>query len=469
MRPLYVLLLIALPLAAHSSEGLHPSDLPAPAPVDFDPPQPEIVKLKNGMTLYLLEDHELPLFNIGAYIRAGSAYEPADKLGLAGLTATVMRSGGSATRPGDQLDEELSFIAGSVEVGMSNLHATASVDVLAKHIDTGLEIFADLLMHPALPADKLELARAQRLEGIRRQNDNPVAIASREFYRRVYGADSPWGRSATVQTVSAITRQDLVDYHAAYFRPDHMTLAVVGDFKKKDIVKKIKKAFKGWKKGKGDLPGLPALEEPAPGVFHIEKDVNQATIYIGHLGIKDLNPDWYAVRIMNRIYGIGTFTSRLGREIRVNRGLAYSVGGGVTRGPAKGPFYIRCQTKNETAVEAIQAMLQITRDMRQGPIGAEEFGLSQSRLINSDIFNYDSSVGIANQRVYYDYYGFAPDYLSTFVERTQAVTPEDALRVAQAYMHPDKAVVVIVGRSADFDQELSVLGEVTRVELEAAE
>ncbi len=464
-------LLYALCLGSFSplTAQQHPSELPPPEPLTFNPPQPEIVTLENGMVLYILEDNELPLFNVKAYIRTGTIYEPPDKVGLAGLTGRVMRTGGTPTRPGDQLDEELAFIAGSVEVGIGQSHGTASLSVLAKHIDTGLEIFADLLTNPTFPQDKIDLAKRRTAEGIRRRNDNPRAVASREFYKVIYGKDSPWGRHSTIETVQSITRNDMVAFHSKYFHPNNTILAVSGDFKADDIVARIREAFQGWERAEIDFPEVPRVRDPEPGVYYIEKDVNQSSIYIGHLGIDNLNPDWYAIRIMNRIYGVGTFTSRLGKEIRSARGLAYSVGGGVTRGPAKGPFYISCQTKAQTTVEAIAAMLDITRKMREGPILDEEFEFSKNRLINSDVFNYASSSAIVDQKVYYKYYGFPDDYLESYIVRTQAVTKDDALRVAREYMHPDKVAIVVVGNEKKLDKPLSTLGPVTRIELTPTE
>jgi zinc protease len=455
-------LMLCLPMSAQK----HPSDLPEPEPLTFNPPQPEIVILENGMVLYLLEDHELPLFTAKAYIRTGSIYEPGDKAGLAALTGSVMRSGGTATRPGDQLDEELAFIAGSVETGIGQSSGTASVSVLAKHIDTGLEIFADVLMNPTFPDDKIELARKRTLSGIRRRNDNPGAIANREFLKQIYGPASPWGRNATAKSVRSITRDDLVAFYSKYFHPNSIMVAISGDFKKEDIVTKFQNAFQGWERAEIDFPEVPKLGEgPEPGVFHVEKDVNQSTVFMGHLGINNLNPDWYGVRIMNRIFAVGTFTSRMGKEIRSARGLAYSVSGGVTRGPDRGPFYIYCQTKAETTVEAIDAMLDVTRKMRKGPILDEEFNFSQNRLINSDVFNYASNSAIVDQKVYYKYHGFPDDYLESYIARTQAVTKADALRIAQQYMDPDRVVIVVVGKEENFDKPLSTLGKVTRIEL----
>ena len=221
-------LLYALCLGSFSplTAQQHPSELPPPEPLTFNPPQPEIVTLENGMVLYILEDNELPLFNVKAYIRTGTIYEPPDKVGLAGLTGRVMRTGGTPTRPGDQLDEELAFIAGSVEVGIGQSHGTASLSVLAKHIDTGLEIFADLLTNPTFPQDKIDLAKRRTAEGIRRRNDNPRAVASREFYKVIYGKDSPWGRHSTIETVQSITRNDMVAFHSKYFHPNNTILAV---------------------------------------------------------------------------------------------------------------------------------------------------------------------------------------------------------------------------------------------------
>src|SRR5262245_47314763 len=202
-------------------------------------PDVKRVELKNGMILFLIEDHELPLISMSARIGCGSIDEPANKIGLAGITGSVIRTGGTATMPGDQIDEKLEGIAASVETGIGLNSGFASMSVLKENVDTGLSILADVLMHPAFPADKLELAKVTTRTAISRRNDDPEEIAVREFDGLIYGKDSVFAREPEYATISANTREDLVAFHKKYFYPNNVMLAAWGDFQTADMVQKI--------------------------------------------------------------------------------------------------------------------------------------------------------------------------------------------------------------------------------------
>lgn len=445
----------------------HPSELAPFKPLVYHPPKPDIVTLENGMTLYIMEDHELPLFQAFAYIRTGAIYEPEDKLGLAGLVGRVMRTGGTKQWTGDELDEELEYLAASVETAIGQDAGTASVSSLSKDMDRAIEIFADVLMHPAFRQDKIDLAKQRTIEGIRRRNDNPGSVAYRAFRQVVYGKDSPWAREPTIETIEGITREDMIAFHQKFYHPNNMMLGLTGDFNKDDIIAKIERAFEGWESVEIQFPDVPRAEETfTSGPYYVEKDITQSNIWIGHLGIHMLNPDWYAVRVMNRIFGVGAMTSRLGKEVRSNRGLAYAVSGAVTIGPDRGIFYAMCQTKAQTTAEAISAMMEVIEHMRTDPITDEEFNTTKERLTNSFVFEYTSSEQIVERRMWLKYYGFADDYLENYLSNIQKVTKEDVRRVAQEYMHPDRAAIVVVGNETQFDQPLSTFGEVRNIPLE---
>src|SRR5215831_4188166 len=186
-------------------------------PLEYKPPPVAKLSLPNGMVLFVLEDHEIPVADISAIIRTGSVYDPPDKVGLAELTGTVMRSGGTVSQAPDQINQKLEFIAASVETGMGNDRGSARLSCLSRDLDTVLPIFADVLMHPAFREEQLEIARGQMLDGIQRQDDTPQSIADRIFPQLIYGKDSPLARSATEETVKRITRDDLIKFHARFY------------------------------------------------------------------------------------------------------------------------------------------------------------------------------------------------------------------------------------------------------------
>lgn len=460
-----VALFVALS-AAPSVAQYHPSELPPPKPLKYEPPKVERVTLKNGIEVFLLEDHELPLFNATAYIRTGSIYDPPDKAGLAGLVGTVMRTGGTKTRTGDELDEELEFLAASVETGMSEESGTASLSVLSKDLDRGLDIFADVLMNPEFRQDKLDLARAQTLDAIRRRYDNPGEIARWEFRKIVWGKESPWARRSTVESVSRISREDLIAFHQKYVHPNNVLLGVSGDFKRADLLPKLEKAFAAWKPAPVQLPEVQKTNPDfKPGVYLVSKDLSQSTIRIGHVGIQRHNPDQYAVAVMNEIFGAGTFTSRLGTEVRSSQGLAYAVFGSILDGVNGGMFLTVCQTKAETTARAIALMKDIIAKMQTEPITDQEMQGAKNALVNSFIFKYASPAQIVNQKVSLKYDGYPDDYLETYIDRIQKVTKDDVLRVARTYIHPDSLAVLVLGNPEKFDRPVSEFGPITPITL----
>ncbi|MEK6683942.1 MAG: pitrilysin family protein [Nitrospirota bacterium] len=437
-------------------------------PVEFHPPAAERVVLENGMVLYLLDDHELPLVRLHAMIRTGSVYEPADKIGLAGLTGMGMRSGGSPSILGDALDEELEFMAAEMSSLIGQDAGFASLDVLKKDFDRGLALFADMLMHPAFPQDKLDLAKLQAFEGIRRRNDNPAGIAGRQFAIRVYGADHPLARESTVETIGRITRDDLIAFHSAYYHPNAVILSVSGDFKKREMIEKIRRAFANWPPGKQDLPPLPPIDDALkPSVHLIEKDISQTHLRIGHLGIRQDDPDYFAVTLLDDILGNGGFRSRLFKEVRTRQGLAYSVGSIFTVGNLeRGLFIVYGETKAPSTHQAISAIEREINRIRTEPITEEDLRLAKESFLNSFVFSFSNSAQIANRQASLEYYGLPPDYLERFRDRVVGVTREEIRAVAQKHLRPEALIILAVGRPDRFDQPLSSFGSVNVIPLE---
>jgi len=447
--------------------ALHYKELTYPKLGDIEIPKVERVTLANGMQLFLLEDHELPLINISARIRTGSVYEPADKIGLAAITGTVMRTGGTTSKTGDEIDELLEQIAASVETGIGLNSGSASMSVLKEDIDTGLAILADVLMYPAFREDKIQLAKILHRSAIARRNDNVIAIAAREFDKLIYGPESIYARHTEYSTIDNISRDDLVAFHKKFFCPNNMMLAVWGDFDTDEIIKKIEGAFKGWEKADIKLPAVPEVQyEFQPTVNVIRKDdVNQSNIYLGHIGGLRNDPDYFALILMNRVLGSG-FTSRLFKNIRSREGLAYSVFGNYSANyDYPGVFYVGCQTKSESTVYAIRAMVEEVRKMTESEVTDEELALARESYLNSFVFNFDTKGEIVNRLMIYEYFGYPTDFLQKTKQNVEKVTKADVLRVAKKHLKPDKVQILAVGRPQDFDEPLSVLGPMREIDI----
>lgn len=461
----YFLLLASYLLFPTNSWAIHPSKLRF-EPLKFNPAHTEIV-INNGIILHILEDHELPVIDITAVIRTGSIYEPEDKTGLAGITGTVMRTGGTVNMKGEDINEMLEFIAGSVEVNIGAESGNASMSVMKKDIDTGIKIFADILMNPVFSKDMFEKEKQKAIESIKRQNDDPSNIARREFRKIIY-RNHPYGRFPTIDTINRIKRVDLVQFHRKYFLPNNTIIGITGDFDKGEIIKKIEEVFKNWKSEDIDFPSVPKVREVfEDSVNFAFKDTTQTVIRIGHLGIKQDNPDFYAVTVMDDILGGGGFTSRLMKEIRSDRGLAYSVWSSFPAGKMDLGFFVAgCETKSESTYEVIALMRRIIEDMRKYPVIDEELTVAKESIINSFIFGFTSNLQVLNQRINVQYYNMPEDYLEKYRENIARVTKEDVLRAANKYLHTDKLTFVIVGDDKKFDKPLSGFGDVKNIELE---
>jgi zinc protease len=434
---------------------------------DVQVPQVERVTLANGMRLFLLEDHELPLVSISVRIRTGSVYEPAEKVGLASITGEVMRTGGTTARTGDEIDEELESIAASVETGIGLNSGSASMSVLKADLDTGLAVLADVLMNPAFRQDKIELAKMQNRSAISRRNDYVGEIAGREFEKLIYGPASVYARQTEYATIDNISRDDLVAFHKKFFGPNNMMLAVWGDFDTKQMIEKIEKAFEGWRKVDLDLPETPQVQYEFRKTVNVVRkdDINQSNIYLGHIGGLMSDPDYFALIVMNRILG-GGFTGRLFKNVRSREGLAYSVFGAYSANfEYPGEFYVGCQTKSESTVHAIRAMLREVKKMQESEVTDEELALAKDSFLNSFVFNFDSKGEIVNRLMTYDYFGYPADFLQKTKENVEKVTKADVLRVARKHLKPDKVQILAVGRPDDFDEPLSVLGPVNEIDI----
>jgi predicted Zn-dependent peptidase len=434
---------------------------------DVQVPQVERVTLANGMRLFLLEDHELPLVSISVRIRTGSAYEPADKIGLASITGEVMRTGGTTTKTGDELDEELESIAASVETGIGLNSGSASMSVLKQDLDTGLAILADVLRNPAFAQDKIELAKMQQRSMISRRNDDVGEIAGREFGKLIYGPQSVYARQEEYATIDNISRDDLVTFHKEFYGPNNAMLAVWGDFDTRQMIEKIEKAFEAWEKVDLDLPKVPQVQYEFRKTVNVVRkdDVNQSNVYLGHIGGLMSDPDYFALIVMNRILG-GGFTGRLFKNVRSREGLAYSVFGAYSANyDYPGEFYVGCQTKSQSTVYAIRAMIKEVQKMQEAEVTDQELALAKDSFLNSFVFNFDTKGEIVNRLMTYEYFGYPADFLQKTKQNVEKVTKADVLRVAKKHLQPDKVQILAVGRPDDFDEPLSALGPVSEIDI----
>src|SRR5579863_4376444 len=457
---------LVLPSTRATAQTESWKQIPIPQLPNFKPQQPKRVELSNGMVIFLQEDHELPLIDGTARIRGGSVNEPANKVGLIDIFSETWRTGGTKTQTGDQLDDFLEVRAAKVETGGSSDSTTVSWSCLKGDLDDVFKVFADLLQHPEFRPDKIDLAQKEEADGISRRNDQVGEIAQRESVKLAYGADNPYARVPEYSTVAAVTRQDLLDWHAKYVHPNNIILGVSGDFDSAAMEARLRAAFDSWPKG----PALPKDEiqyAPAkPGYYLVPKDdVNQSSIHMVALGTTRDNPDYYAINVFNEAFG-GAFSSRLFNDIRTKRGLAYGVGGGVgTNFGHPGILQISMGTKSQSTIEAIQAVREDIDNLAKEPITEDEIQHAKDGILNAFIFRLDSPDKILGERMTYEYYGYPPDWLDKYQAEIKKVTSADVNRVAAKYLHKDQFAVLVVGNTKDFDKPLSSLGPVKNIDI----
>jgi zinc protease len=464
VTPLFCFVLLAATIGAAQITPWNKIQAP-PLPA-FTPPQPTRVQLPNGMVIFLQPDHELPLIEATARIRGGSISEPANKTGLVDLYGDVWRTGGTKTKTGDQMDDFLEARAAKIETDGGGDSTSISLDCLKGDFDAVFEMFLDLLHNPEFRADKLELAQDQMYAGISRRNDRVNSIVHRESRIIAYGKDNPYAREAEYATVAAVTRQDLLNWHQQYVYPNNIIFGITGDFDPKAMQAKVEQAFGAWAKGPEAKRPDVRFTEPKPGTYFIRKtDVNQSTITMLDLGIERSNPDYYAVTVMNEIFG-GGFSSRLFSNIRSKLGLAYNVGGGV--GDAwdhPGLTNIEMQTKSASTVEGIQALDKEIDDLQKNAATPEELKRAKDDILNSFIFHFDTPDKVLREKMAYEFYHYPLDFLERYRAGVEKVTADDVTRVARKYVHKERLAVLVLGNDAEFGTPLSSLGPVQNVDI----
>ena len=435
-----------------------PDQLHYPA-LDFQLPEVETLVLNNGIRLYLKEDSELPLVQMTAMIGSGGITTPVDKIGFASLFGSTWRTGGAGDRTPEELDEYLDHLAADLSASMGPYSAQLDISLRAEDLQKGVAVLGDLLRRPRFASERLELARLQAQEHLRRQNDSPGAISRRLVMAALY-PDHYLGYSPTQETLAAITKQDMIDFHQRYFAPNELWIAVSGDFDRKSLLQLLEKNFGDW--ARREIPEqqlLPIARAESGSIQIATKDLSQTTIVIGDLGLTKDHPDQYAVRVLNYILGGGGFNSRMMREIRSNRGLAYSAYSYFQVGRRlPGPFLAGTETKNVTVAPAISLTREIMVDLRDNPVTDEELQLAKESQINSFVFGFENTHSVVSRQMRMSFFGYPQDYLARYRDRIAVVTAADVQRAAREFIDLSRQQIVLVGNPEEFRKDLAEFG-----------
>lgn len=461
-------LLFAFNLSALATEAKHYTDLEFPALGEIKLPEYERYELKNGMVVYLMEDHELPLVSGTAIIRTGDRLEPANKVGLAQLVGTVIRTGGTKQHSSDELNQILEQRAASIETGIAETSGSAFFQSLTEDTETVFGLFAEVLQQPAFTQEKLELAKTQTRGGIARRNDDPGSIASREFRKLIYGDNSPYGRTVEYATLNNISRSDLVDFYEKYYYPNNIILGIEGDFDPQKMKSSIEKYFGNWEANpKLNKPNLPTVQQAKKsGLFVVNQpQLTQSNILLGHLGGEFNSPDYPALDVMNGV--LNGFGGRLFNEVRSRQGLAYSVYGAWSpRHDYPGMFIAGGQTRSDATVQFIKSMQEEIKRIKAKPVTPEELAFAKDSTLNSFVFNFQDPAQTLSRLMRYEYYGYPKDFLSRYQKAVEATTAADVQRVARKYLQPENIVTLVVGNQNDIQPPLKQLStQVTPIDI----
>lgn len=406
--------------------------------------------LKNGLTLLISEQHTLPLVTIKVLIRAGALVDPPGKAGLANLVARIITQGTSG-RTALQIAEEIEFVGGYLAGQGEHDYALLGLIALKKDLELGMEILAECLLRPTFPREEIRRLVKESRALLQKDEEDPGEVAIKAFLERLLG-DHPYGKpeEGTPDSLSRIRRADILELHQRYYTPNNVLMAMVGDLSAEEAQELCQRYLGGWEERSipvAILPDLPPLEETE--VIAIDRPFTQANIVLGHLGIRRGDPDYYAVSLMNYILGGGGFASRLLDRLRDDQGLVYDIGSHYDAKRHPGAFAIDMATQNGSAGRAILATLEEMNRLCQEGVSEEELADTKAFLVGSFPLVMDTNEKIASLMLSLELYELGPDYPSRYAQIIQDITPEDVMRVAEHYLHPERYLLVVVAQLAE--------------------
>jgi zinc protease len=431
------------------------------APPKFAPPPVVRRKLSNGLEVLIAERHGLPILSLELVVKGGETLVAADRDGLAAMTASLLTEG-TATRDALKLAGELAEIGASIEAegGLESSHV--NLTTLTKHTAKALALYTDVLLHPSFPQKELSRLRGQRLAAIRARSDHPEKVAGVVFPRLLYGDDHPYARpeGGTLKSVEAISRDDVVGFHKRVYLPNNAALIVVGDTTPEAITDVLEKALKDWKPGAAEHSTRPATPSPAreTAVYLVDKpSAAQSYLAIGEVGLPRKTPDYVPLTVTNAVVG-GQFSSRLNLNLREDKGYSYGIRSTFKFRLGPGPFEASGSVQTAVTKEALVEMVKELTDVAgPRPVTAAELTFAKDRIIRGFPNKFETTADVASTLVDLILYDLPDDYFTTYPSKVEAVTVDDARRVARQYLHPDKLTIVVVGDKSKVEGPLKTL------------
>ena len=445
LRYLSLVLILTSVLGCGSTSKRSEAIVPSSPVQKFVPPTPERWSLPNGIQVMFLEDKELPIVSGSLYIRSGGLWEPKSSPGLAGALGDLMRKGGAGDLNADALDERLEELSAGISSAIGAEFGVVSFGCLAPDFDEVLRLTADVIMRPRFEQHRVDLWKSQSVESIKRRIDDPWTVAGISFNQVLYGP-TRYGQVTVVEDVRRVTAAKLKALHQKFMHPDGALLVITGAVDRSAVERLVLRELGGWparNKVRSDYP--PVDHEPKAGIYFIELPASQASIYIGHLGVSRLTPDYPAIDGFNQVFGAGSFGSRLVKKIRAELGLTYGISGGIVPGPVRGRNLIAFQTKGASAGDGIEQSLRELLRLQEELVSLEELAEMQRAVSNSFIFRFETPEKAIVRRANQELLGFPDDYDQTYLPKIASLTPDDIREVARKRWNQRELVVVVAG------------------------
>jgi zinc protease len=422
---------------------------------------PEIQKatLKNGLRVWLVEQHELPVVAMNLVIQAGADHDPAAQPGIASMAADLLDEG-TKTRTTLQISEEIDAIGASFSTGASVDASFVTLSTLTKHLDKALSVFTDVVANPTFPEKEFVRLQKQRLTSLVQQRDQPPAIANNAFSTVLYGSEHPYGHnpSGTESSVKAMSAGDLEKFYKTYYRPNNSTLIVVGDVKMSTIVPKLDDAFATW--SSGEVASFPVPPPKAPDrmrVYLVDKPgAPQSEVRIGYPALARSTPDYFPVVVMNRLLG-GQFTSRINLNLREKHGFTYGAFSTFRFQKGVGPFVAQGGIVSEKTDSSLVEFIAELNLMREKGMSPEELEYAKKGMIGNFALAFETPSQIAGALQNIVLYGLPEDYYNNYLVNIEGVNLDAVQRVAKQYLDTSRMAVVVVGDLARIKESIAAL------------
>ncbi|MEO6808051.1 MAG: pitrilysin family protein [Isosphaeraceae bacterium] len=448
------------PKVVEVKDSFDRSVMPTPGPnPEFSPPPVVRRKLSNGLEVLIAERHELPILTLNLVAKGGDNLDPGGKAGLAELTADLLTEG-TKSRDSLELAGELSEIGASLNANSLNEASTLGLTTLTKHEKKAIELFTDVLLHPAFPEKEMERLRKQKLSALLHRADSAPSIAAVVFPKILYGETHPYGHIDTIKTVTGLTLDDVKSFYKTIFLPNNASLIVVGDTTPEKITSQLEEALKAWKPG--DAPSLEYPEPPPTPkevtVYLVDKPAAaQSVLSVGQVGVPRSTPDYFPLSVMNATLG-GQFSSRINLNLREDKGYTYGARSHFAFRIGPGPFEAGGSVQTAVTKEALIELMKEIKDITgPRPVTDAELDFAKDRIIKGFPSKFETTSSLAGTLAELVLYTLPDDYFANYQAKIEAVAKADVSRVATKYLDPDHMVILIVGDRARVEPALKTL------------